>query len=31
VVSDDEVKEKFDKYVHHVLAAMHGDEGTVYG
>lgn len=30
-LTDAEIKEKYDKYVIHLLAAMHADEGTVYG
>lgn len=30
-LTDMEIDERFEKYVRHVLAAMHADEGTVYG
>lgn len=30
-LTDIEIDERFEKYVRHVLAAMHADEGTVYG
>ncbi|WP_119156099.1 reverse transcriptase domain-containing protein [Caldimonas tepidiphila] len=30
-LTDTEIKEKYNKYVNHVLVAMHADEGTVYG
>ncbi|MDO3517739.1 reverse transcriptase domain-containing protein [Ralstonia pseudosolanacearum] len=30
-LTDVEIKEKYEKYVNHVLAAMHADEGAVYG
>lgn len=30
-LTDAEIKEKYNKYVSHVLAAMHADEGALYG
>ena len=30
-LTDVEIRDKYHKYVSHILAAMHADEGTVYG
>ncbi len=30
-LTDAEIREKYEQYVRHVLAAMHADEGSVYG
>lgn len=30
-LTDAEIQARFEKYLHHILAAMHGDEGVVYG
>ncbi|AMP70055.1 hypothetical protein UW163_11530 [Ralstonia solanacearum] len=30
-LTDAEIKDRYEKYLHHILAAMHADEGVVYG
>lgn len=30
-LTDAEIKDRYEKYLHHILAAMHADEGGVYG
>ncbi|WP_316683985.1 RNA-directed DNA polymerase [Ralstonia holmesii] len=30
-LTDLEIKNRYEKYLHHILAAMHADEGVVYG
>jgi RNA-directed DNA polymerase len=30
-LTDEEIKTRYEKYLHHILSAMHADEGTVYG
>ena len=30
-LTDDQIKDRYEKYLHHILTAMHKDEGVVYG
>lgn len=30
-LTDEQIKERYEKYLHHILTAMHKDEGVVYG
>jgi RNA-directed DNA polymerase len=30
-LTDEQIKDRYEKYVHHVIAAMHADEGGLYG
>lgn len=30
-LTDEQIKDRYEKYLHHILAAMHKDEGVVYG
>ena len=30
-LTDEQIKDRYEKYLHHILAAMHSDEGVLYG
>lgn len=30
-LTDDQIKDRYEKYLHHILTAMHKDEGVIYG
>jgi RNA-directed DNA polymerase len=30
-LTEEQIKNRYEKYLHHIIAAMHADEGAVYG
>ena len=30
-MTDEQIKDRYEKYLQHILAAMHKDEGVLYG